>query len=90
MPIFNIVDLWSCYVFLWSSLTFFWSRRLNNLPGTWQQLFICLLFQVLLLLVWVPGLALSEEGDDTTISPAEQLFTPSVSATCRAGIMTIR
>jgi hypothetical protein len=47
-------------------------------------------FQVLLLLVWLPGLALSEEGDDTTISPAEQLFTPSVSATCRAGIMTIR
>ena len=42
---------------------------------------------------------LEEEGDDnsansvgTTTGPAnaEQLFTPSVSATCRAGIMTIK
>ena len=41
--------------------------------------------QVLLLL---PAVLCQE--DETTTSPVEQIFTPSVSATCRAGIMTIR
>jgi len=36
----------------------------------------------------VLGLVLGQE--ETTLSPASQIFSPSVSATCRAGIMTIQ
>jgi len=49
-----------------------------------------------MLVILLPALFLSVSGqiDDnsitTTLSPAEQIFTPSVSATCRAGIMTIK
>jgi len=49
-----------------------------------------------MLVILLPALFLSVFGqiDDnsitTTLSPAEQIFTPSVSATCRAGIMTIK
>jgi len=49
-----------------------------------------------MLVILLPALFLSAFGqlDDnsitTTLSPAEQIFTPSVSATCRAGIMTIK
>ena len=32
----------------------------------------------------------TEDEDVSTVSPAEQIFVPSVSATCRAGIMTIK
>jgi len=49
-----------------------------------------------MLVILLPALFLSAFGqiDDnsvtTTLSPVEQIFTPSVSATCRAGIMTIK
>jgi len=49
-----------------------------------------------MLVILLPALFLSASGqiDDnsvtTTLSPVEQIFTPSVSATCRAGIMTIK
>jgi len=49
-----------------------------------------------MLVILLPALFLSVFGqlDDnsvtTTLSPVEQIFTPSVSATCRAGIMTIK
>jgi len=49
-----------------------------------------------MLVILLPALFLPVFGqlDDnsitTTLSPAEQIFTPSVSATCRAGIMTIK
>eukprot|EP00092_Neocalanus_flemingeri_P053232 GFUD01062506.1.p1 GENE.GFUD01062506.1~~GFUD01062506.1.p1 ORF type:complete len:453 (-),score=82.59 GFUD01062506.1:645-2003(-) len=51
-----------------------------------------------MLVILLPALFLSASGqiDDNsvtttpTLSPAEQIFTPSVSATCRAGIMTIK
>ena len=33
---------------------------------------------------------LDDNSVTTTLSPVEQIFTPSVSATCRAGIMTIK
>jgi len=48
---------------------------------------------LLLLLVVLAGVAAQDSEDghlSTTPSPAEQIFTPSVSATCRAGVMTIK
>ena len=47
-----------------------------------------LLYFVLHCNVQVLGLVLGQE--ETTLSPASQIFSPSVSATCRAGIMTIQ
>lgn len=57
---------------------------------------ICSQCRFLLSYLVFQALFLSASGqiDDnsvtTTLSPVEQIFTPSVSATCRAGIMTIK
>ena len=62
----------------WLALQGMRGIEISNIISCFQALFLSAFGQI------------DDNSVTTTLSPVEQVFTPSVSATCRAGIMTIK